>query len=85
MVQMAMLLFGFPIGFFGRWSRRSALVVTTALFLIILIPQTVLVSADNPDEPNLGYWIIQAITLAVGLALTLLGHQRGRARRTAAT
>ncbi|MCA1706735.1 MAG: hypothetical protein LC808_27115 [Actinobacteria bacterium] len=35
-----MLLFGFPIGYFGRWSRRSALLVTAALWLIILIPQS---------------------------------------------
>ncbi len=36
-----------------RGSRRY--IVTTALWLIILIPQTILVSADHRDEPNLGY------------------------------
>ncbi len=82
MVQLAMLLFTFPIGYFVRRSQRTALLATTALALVLLIPQTIWVNADNPDEPNAGYWVIQLISLAVGLGLTLLGRRQARTRRS---
>ncbi len=81
MVQLAMLLFGFPIGYFVSRSQQVALLVTTAVALVILIPQTIWVNSDNPNDINGGYWIIQAITLAVGLGLTLLGRSLRRKRR----
>ncbi len=81
MVQLAMLLFGFPIGYFVSRSQQVALLVTTAVALVILIPQTIWVNSDNPNDINGGYWIIQAITLAVGLGLTLLGHRLRQNRR----
>ena len=81
MVQLAMLLFGFPIGYFLSRSQQVALLVTTAVALVILIPQTMWVNSDNPNDINGGYWIIQAITLAVGLGLTLLGRRLRQNRR----
>ena len=80
MVQLAMLLFGFPIGYFLSRSQQVALLVTTAVALVLLIPQTMWVNSDNPNDINGGYWIIQAITLAVGLGLTLLGRKLGQKR-----
>jgi len=76
-----MLLFGFPIGYFLSRSQQVALLVTTAVALVILIPQTMWVNSDNPNDINGGYWIIQAITLAVGLGLTLLGRRLRQNRR----
>ena len=81
MVQLAMLLFSIPIGYFVSRSQQVALLVTTAVALVILIPQTIWVNSDNPNDINGGYWIIQAITLAVGLGLTLLGRRLRQNRR----
>ena len=81
MVQLAMLLFGFPIGYFLSRSQQVALLVTTAVAVVLLIPQTMWVNSDNPNDINGGYWIIQAITLAVGLGLTLLGRRLRQNRR----
>lgn len=81
MVQLAMLLFGVPIGYFVSRSQQTALLVTTAVAVVILIPQTIWVNSDNPKDINDGYWLIQAITLAVGLGLTLLGRKLGQNRR----
>ena len=55
----------------------------TAIAVILLIPQTIWVNADNPDDINASYWIIQIISLAVGLGLTLLGRRQARTRRSA--
>ncbi len=81
MVQLAMLLFGFPIGYFVSRSKRAALLVTTAVALVLLIPQTFWVNSDNPSDINDGYWLIQVISLAVGLGLTLLGRRVRQNRR----
>ncbi len=81
MVQLAMLLFGFPIGYFVSRSQRAALLVTTAVALVLLIPQTFWVNSDNPSDINDGYWLIQVISLAVGLGLTLLGRRVRQNRR----
>ncbi len=84
MVQIAVLLLAFPIGL-GRWSRRTALLATTALVLVLLVPQTI--SVRNDMGIDWIYWVVQVITLAVGLGLTSWGHawsSKRRARRAAA-
>jgi hypothetical protein len=78
-----MLLLTFPIGYFVRSSQRTALLATTALAVVLLIPQTIWVNADNPDDINASYWMIQLISLAVGLGLTLLGRRLARTRGSA--
>ncbi len=84
MVQIAMLLLAFPLGLL-RWSRRTAYAVVTAVFIVVLIPQTIAIR--NTKDYNFAYWIVQVITLVVALALVTWASKvstRRRARRVAA-
>lgn len=79
MVQIATLLLAGPLGYFCR-SRRKGLVIWLLAVAVTLPIQTLWILSDSPDDVNVGYWVIQALTLAVGLGLNALGA-RLRERR----
>jgi len=76
MVQIAMLLFAFPLGF-ARWSRRAAYAATAAVFVAMSIPQLL----TTPQRREISYWVVQAITLAVAYGLVTWGSAWGTHRR----
>ncbi len=78
MVQIMMLLFAFPLGFFLA-VRRTAYGATVALFALGLAVQTPLVAADNTIDA--WYWVINAATLVVGIGLATWGNAIGARRR----
>jgi len=80
MVQIATLLLAGPLGYFCR-SRRKGLVIWLLAVAVTLPIQTLWILSDSPDDVNnVSYWVIQALTLAVGLGLNALGA-RLRERR----
>ena len=79
MVQIATLLLAGPLGYFLQ-SRKKGLVIWLLAVAVTLPVQTLWILSDSPDDVNVGYWVIQALTLAVGLGLNALGA-RLRERR----
>lgn len=77
MVQIAMLLFAFPLGAAG-WSRRAAYAATAALFILVSVPQVL----TTPQRSEASYWVVQAITVIVAYALVTWGAAWGAHRRT---
>lgn len=67
-----------PIGYFGSTRRRS-LVLYLGLWAIVFPIQTVVVSANGDLE--LLYWVFNALILAGGIGLNLLGSSLGGRRR----
>jgi hypothetical protein len=71
MVQIAALLFAAPLGYFCK-TRRQGLAFYGLLTAVLLPIQTLWILSDSPDDVNVGYWVIQVLTLAVGLGLNAL-------------
>jgi hypothetical protein len=76
MVQIAMLLFAFPLGA-ARWSRRAAYAATAALFAAVSIPQFL----STPQHAEAAYWVVQALTSGVAYGLVTWGSVWGTRRR----
>lgn len=86
MVQIAMLIFAFPLGLL-RWRRGAAYLVTAAVFVAVLIPQTIDTRNNHSSSYNASYWVVQAITFAVAVGLVTWAStlsSRRRARRVEA-
>lgn len=77
MVQIAMVVFAFPIGAAMR-SRRAALVLIVALFVIVSILQFL----TTPQRGEVSYWVVQLITAVVAYGLVTWGATWGVRRRT---
>jgi hypothetical protein len=78
MVQVAVLVAGIAAGLRSSTWRRAAM-ITVAVFIAVLVVQTILVASDE----SIGwiYWMVQVVSLAVGLAIARAlvvrrGHQR---------
>jgi len=87
MVQIAALLFAAPLGYFCK-TRRQGLAFYGLLTAVLLPIQTLWILSDSPDDINDGYWLIQVLTLAVGIGLNALGarlRERRAGRVNAAT
>lgn len=78
MVQVAMLVLAFPLGFFLA-DRRVAYGATAIVFAAVMAVQTPFVVSDSGLDA--WYWIINAATLAVGLGLAIWGNTLGARRR----
>lgn len=76
MVQIAMLLFAFPLGA-APWSRRTAFAAAAALFVVTSIIQAI----TTPQRTEIAYWVVQAITAVVAYALVRWGSTFGTRRR----
>ena len=83
MLQVAMLLCSVPAGRYCRSAAR-ALVVLGAIFVAVLILQSIVVGNSAKDGLPLAYWLVQAATLAAAALLLCLGVGL-RARRLRAT
>jgi len=79
MVQVATLLLAGPLGYFCQ-SRRKGLVIYLLVSVVLLPIQTIWVNSDSPDDINVGYFVIQALTLAAGFGLNALGAHRRKRR-----
>jgi hypothetical protein len=79
MVQIAMLVCGIAAGLVSK-SWRQAAVITAAVFTAVLVPQTLMVASRTDEDITVGYWVIQALSLTVGLgipaALVAVRHRR---------
>jgi lipid-A-disaccharide synthase-like uncharacterized protein len=71
-VPVAMLLVALPAGLFAH-TLRQALAITLAVFAALLIVQSIVVASSSTDALPAVYWIVQVVSLAVGLALLRLG------------
>jgi len=76
MVQIAMLLFAFPLGA-ARWSRRAAYAATATVFVGVSIPQLL----TTPQRTEAAYWAVQAVTAVIAYALVTWGSAWGTRRR----
>lgn len=83
MVQIAMLVCGVATGIACR-SWRQIVVITLAVFAVGLAVQTpIVLESDDTAVDVVSYWIIQAVSLAIGLGIARVVFRR-RARRSAA-
>lgn len=80
MVQIAMLVCGVATGLTCR-SWRQATVITLVVFAVAMVPQTIAVGSDANEDLGPIYWLIQAVSLAIGLGIArfLLGRRQRRA------
>jgi hypothetical protein len=81
MVQVAMLVCAIAAGVFGR-SWRQVAVITTVVFVAVVVPQTISVESRPDEAIGAGYWVIQAVSLGLALGATRVLVAR-RANRTA--
>jgi hypothetical protein len=71
MVQVAMLVCAIATGMFCK-DWRQATVVTTVVFVAVLVPQTISVGSRDNETISAGYWVIQAVSLGVALGVARL-------------
>jgi hypothetical protein len=76
MVQIAMLLLAFPLGFFIR-NRTTAIAVTAAVFVVVSVAQVL----NTPQSNQISYWVVQAVTIVVAYVLVVWGSSMGARRR----
>jgi type III secretory pathway component EscS len=76
MVQIAMLLLAFPLGFFIR-NRTSAIAATAVVFIVVSVPQAL----TTPQRNQISYWVVQALTVLVAYVLLRWGSAIGARRR----
>lgn len=79
MVPVVMVLLGLVLGGFGP-GRRAANRHLILAFVVVLIVQSVLVFGPGRGSSTPAYWIVQAVSLLVGLLL-LNGIRAIRSRR----
>jgi hypothetical protein len=68
----------------GYLVRRHGLVAYLALWALVFPVQTLVVHAENADDINWSYFVLNAVILAGGIALNRLGARLRRARVAAA-
>jgi len=77
-----MLVCGIAAGLLSK-SWRQAAAITAAVFVAVLVPQTIIVESRTDEDITVGYWVIQALSLTVGLgiaaALVAVRHRRRNA------
>jgi hypothetical protein len=78
MELIAAVLIAGPLGYF---VARRALAIYLVIWAVILPIQTAVVYSENPGDIEASYFVINAVILAVGIALNRLGA-RLRERRT---
>ena len=74
------------IGFFSP-TRRRALTIYLALWVLVFPIQTVVVFSESGSDNNAMYWVVNALILSVGIGLNQSGAvlaERRRARLDAA-
>jgi hypothetical protein len=81
MELIAAILIAGPLGYL---ARRHGLIAYLALWAVVFPVQTLVVHAENADDINVSYFVVNAVILALGIALNRLGARRG-ARRAHAT
>jgi hypothetical protein len=79
MELIAAIVLAGPLGYF---VRSRPLLVYLVAWAVIFPVQTVVVHADNPDDIQPLYFVVNAVILAGGIALNTLGVRR-RLRRAA--
>lgn len=87
MELIAAILLAGPLGYFCH-TRKKGLGLYLLAFAVILPIQTVSVHADNADDINASYFLINAAILAVGIGLNVFGarlRQRRGGTRSAAS
>ncbi len=82
MELIAAVLLAGPIGYFAPTSR-SGLVLYVVLWAVIFPIQTLAVRDEGGLEP--AYWAINALILALGIALNRFGRRRRDARERRVT
>ena len=73
---IAIVLAG-PLGYL---APKRGLLVYLAIWAVVLPMQTIVVHSENPDDINAAYPVVNALILAVGVALNRLGAVMGRRR-----
>ena len=76
---MAAVLVAGPLGYLCA-TRRKGLGLYLLVWAVIFPIQTIVVQRTNPDDINVVYFVLNAVILAVGIALNTLGA-RLRLRR----
>jgi hypothetical protein len=76
---VAIVLAG-PLGYFAA-TRKLGLALYLLAWAIVFPIQTVVVHAENPDDINVQYPIVNALILAGGIALNRFGAMLARQRR----
>jgi hypothetical protein len=79
MELMLAIVFAGPLGYLAR-SRRLGLGLYLAAWAIVLPIQTLVVHAENPDDINAAYPVVNALILAGGIGLNELGARMRRTR-----
>lgn len=79
MVQIAMLVCGVAAGLKCRTWKQAALIIL-AVFVVVMVPQTIAVGSDAGENLGPIYWLIQLVSIGVGLGIARLLINR-RARR----
>ena len=75
---LAIVLAG-PLGYLVP-SRRRALTFYLVVWAAVLPIQTLVVHAENPDDINWSYPLVNALILGGGIAMTQVGAARRAAR-----
>jgi hypothetical protein len=81
MELIASVLLAGPLGYF---APRRGLIAYLALWAVIFPFQTVVVHAENADDINVSYFVINAVILAGGITVNRLAARRGGSVRAAA-
>lgn len=81
MTLILTILFAGPAGYLTR-TRRLGLATYLVLWAIVFLIQTIVVRADNPDDIEPLYFVVNAVILATGIGLTELGSRLRERRRS---
>jgi hypothetical protein len=84
MELIAAVLIAGPLGYFVRTRNRArGIAIYLALWAVIFPIQTAVVHAENADDIEPMYFVVNTLILAGGIGLNTLGAWlRGRRRRT---
>ena len=86
MELIAAILIAGPLGYFvPTRTRARGLAIYLVLWAVIFPIQTAVVHAENADDIVASYFVINALILAVGIALNTLGARLRARRRSALT
>ena len=83
MELIAAVLFAGPLGYFVQTrTRLRGIAIYLVLWALIFPIQTAVVHAENADDIELSYFIVNAVILAVGIGLNTVGARVRERRRT---